>query len=150
MKLAVNIRVYTRNGGSLIGPIRGNSWRLLVSLSLRLRAQCHAAGQRTWISWKVYRYTLTFLVLPIDRLLMNRSMDPERSLTPWIQVCVHQKQLAREQLDRMVRKRNCRTIEIARVTRTDVENRVFCRRRIADATNARRSSPRAHRDSRIV
>lgn len=34
----------------MIGPIRGNSWRLLISLSLRLRAQCHAAGQPTWIS----------------------------------------------------------------------------------------------------
>lgn len=51
-KLTVNIRAYTRGtgGSSLIGPIRGNSWRLLISLSLRLRAQCHAAGQPTWIS----------------------------------------------------------------------------------------------------
>lgn len=56
-KLTVNIRACTHGerGVGLIGPIRGNSWRLLISLSLRLRVawpQCYANCRptETWIS----------------------------------------------------------------------------------------------------
>lgn len=74
---------------------------------------------------------------------MNRSMDSVRSQTPPVQVRVRRKRLTRERRDGMVQTRNCGTIQIVRVTRIDVENRAFRRRRIADAANARRSSPRA-------
>lgn len=74
MKLAVNIRVYTRNGGSLIGPIRGNSWRLLVSLSLRLRAsvpRCRSTDMDLFESIG----TFTFPIPPRDPSAVEADLD---------------------------------------------------------------------------